>query len=113
MSRGLLQGVAESPVIFTIIVDLVLGDLVKSTKFEIWRGGWTTSSWLRLLHRRCASGSSVSCSSGSDGGRSDRNIERSGTDSWCRENTLDKPSEDGGLEFSGGWLGSVAGRSVG
>ena len=46
--------------------------------------GWTTSSWLRLLRRRCGSCSSVSCSSGSDGGRSDRNIERSGTDSWCR-----------------------------
>ena len=39
MSHGLLQGVAESPVIFTITMDLVLGDLVKSTKFEIWRGG--------------------------------------------------------------------------
>ena len=71
---------------------------------------WSLDDWLR---RRCGSGSSVTYCSGSDGGRSDRKFERSGTDSWCRENILDKPSEDGGLEYCGGRVGSVVGRSVG
>ena len=30
MSRGLVQGVPESPVIFTVIMELVLRDLIKS-----------------------------------------------------------------------------------
>ena len=41
------------------------------------------------------------------GARIDRKIERSGFDSWHRENTLDKPREDGGRTHCGGWLGCV------
>ena len=94
MSRGLPQGALESPVIFTMI-----------SKSSVESGRLRAGS--DLLCRRCGSGS------GSGGGRSDRKIKRSGTDSWRREKTLDKPSEDGGLKCCGGWLSSVVGRSVG
>ena len=38
-----------------------------------------------LRRRRCGSGSCVGCCCGGDGGRSDRKIEGSGFDRWCRE----------------------------
>ena len=45
------------------------------------------------LRRRCGFGSSVDSCSGSDGGRSDRTIERSGFDSWRREREKEQEKE--------------------
>ena len=39
--------------------------------------------------------------------------ERSGSDSWCRETTLDEPPEDDGRKQCGVWIGSAVGRGVG
>ena len=44
-----------------------------------------------LLRRRCGFGSSVCCCCGGEGGRSNLKIEGSGSDKWCRENTVDEP----------------------
>ena len=76
-------------------MDLVLGDLVKSTKFEIWREGWTTSSWLRLLRRRCGSegphldrGGSVVETFAQDWSPVNREVQHECADSHQRASTL-------------------------
>ena len=62
MNLGLQQGVPESPVIFTVIMELVLSDFIKS---------WNTRprrlcAGCDLLCGRCGFGSSVNCCCGSD-----------------------------------------------
>ena len=71
MSRGLPQGAPESPVIFTGRPGQELESLTSDVEFGRLRAGCD------LLRRRCGSGSSVGCCSGSDGGRSGRKIEGS------------------------------------
>ena len=111
MSRGLLPGAPESLVICTGAGAERSGQQLESSKSGVESG--RLRAGCDLLRRRCGSGCCVTCCNGSDGGRSDRRIERSGTDSWCTENTLDKPPEDDGRKHCGGWVGCVVGRKVG
>ena len=97
MSRGLPQGALESPVIFTGGPGQELESLTSDVEFGRLRARCD------VRRRRCGSGSSVGCCSGSDGGRSGRKIEGSGSDSWHRENTLGQPHD--GRKHCGGWLG--------
>ena len=84
ISRGLLQGAPESPVISTEIMELVLRDLVKSwnARDPAWEFGRLRAS-CDLIRRRCGSGSSVN-----------------GTDCGCREKHIGQ-AKDGGLEYWG------------
>ena len=98
MSRGLPQGAPESPVILIMTMELILRDLVYS--WQVRNLAWSLDDF--VLSAICYAD-----------GRSDRKIDRSGCDSWCREKTLDKLPEDGGRKFCGGWLGCVMGRGTG
>ena len=101
MRRGLPQGVPESPVIFTMIMELVLQDLIKS-----WRTlklGWRLDDF--VLPANCyadevvlVAASVAAC--GSDGGRGHCKAERCRSECWCTENTLDESPEDGGRKKS-------------
>ena len=51
MSRGLPQGAPESPVIFSMIQELVLRDLSKAGENGNWLGDWTSSCCLRFAMR--------------------------------------------------------------
>ena len=69
MSRGVPQGAPESPVIFIMIMELVLRDLIKSwiTQKLAWR-----LDDFDLLCGRCGAGRCVGCCCGSDGGERER-----------------------------------------
>ena len=95
--RSCLKRAPESPVIFTMIMELVLRDLIKSwitqeTGLETGR----LCAGCDLLCGRCG----VDCCFGvccrNNGVRSDRKTERGWTDGWRTENTLDEFPEDDG-----------------
>ena len=77
LSCGLPQGAPESPVIFTMNMELVLRNLVKSWKAR--HLAWRLDDFVlaAICHADDVVLASVCCS-GSDGGKSDRKIERSG-----------------------------------
>ena len=114
MSRGLPQGAPESPVIFTMIMELVLRDLIKS---------WIT---LKLAWRLYDFALAAICyaddvvlvtvsMSASEIMVTEAlaKTERGWTDGWRTENTLDEFPEDDGQKHHGGWIGCGVGGSIG
>ena len=114
MSRGLPQGAPESPVIFTMIMELVLRDLIKSwiSRKLAWR-----LDDLTLAAICYADDIGVDCCFDvccrNNGVRSDRKTERGWTDGWRTENTLDEFPEDDGQTHHGGRIGCGVGGSFG
>ena len=88
MSRGLPQGAPESPVIFTMIMELVLRDLIKSwiTQKLAWRLDDFTLAAICNADDVVLIAVSVSAAE-TNGVRSDRKTERGCTDCWRTENT--------------------------
>ena len=114
-SRGLPQGAPESPVIFTMTMEMVLRDLI--TSWIARKTGMETgrlSIGCDLLCGRCGAGCCVGGCCGSDGGRGHCKIERCRSECWCTENTLDELTEDGRQKHHGGRTGGcVVGGSLG
>ena len=83
MSRELPQCAPESPVIFTMIMELVLR---QETGVETGR----LCAGCDLLCGRCGVGRCVGCCCGGHGDRGDHETEGSWFVSWCREDTIDE-----------------------
>ena len=113
MSRGLPQGAPESPVIFTMIMELVLRDLIKSwiTRKLAWRLDDFALAAMCCADDVVLVAVDVCCRS--DGDRGDCKTERGRSDCWCTENTLHELPEDDGQKHQGGRTGCVAGGSIG
>ena len=108
VSRRVSQGAPESPVIFTMVTELALRDLVKSWKVR--NLAWSLDD-IVLAAICCAD--DVVLAAASAAAVEVTVTERSGFDSWRRVNTLDKTPEDGGRKHCGGWLGCIVGRGAG
>ena len=113
MSRKLPQGAPESPVIFTMIIQLVLRDLMKSwiTRKLAWRLDDFTLAAICYADDVVLVAVSVTAAEVMTTG--DRITEKGRSDCWCTENTVDKWPEDGGQKHHGGWTGCVVGGSLG
>ena len=111
MSRGLPRGAPESPVIFTMIMELVLRDLIKSwiSRKLAWRLDDFT------LAAICYADDVALIAVSMDAAESmvSEVIEKLKEDGWRTENTLDEFPEDDGQTHHGGWVGCGVGGSFG
>ena len=116
MSRGLPQGRPESPVIFTMIMELVLRDLIKSwiTRKLAWRLDDFVLAAICLCGR-CGVGRCIDVCCRSDGDRGDRKTERGLglTVGAQKTHWTSKLPKDGRQKHHGGWTGCVVGGSLG
>ena len=115
ISRGLPQGAPESPVIFTMIMELVLRDLIKSwiSRKLAWRLDDFTLAAICYADDVVLIAVSVAAAETMVSERSDRKTERGWTDGWRTENTLDEFPEDDGQKHHGGRIGCDVGGSFG
>ena len=113
LSRGLLQGAPEFPVIFTMM-ELVLRDLIKS--WITRKMAWRLDDF--VLAATCYADDVVLVAASVAAlevmvAEVIVELKRGRSDCWCTENTLDKPPEDDGRKQCGGWVGCVVEGSVG
>ena len=114
MSRGLPQGAPESPVIFTMIMELVLRDLIKSwiSRKLAWRLDDFTLAAICYADDVVLIAVSVSAAETMVSEVIGK-TERGWTDGWRTENTLDEFPEDDGQKHHGGRIGCGVGGSFG
>ena len=114
MSRGLPQGAPESPVIFTMIMELVLRDLIKSwiSRKLAWRLDDFTLAAICDADNVVLIAVSVSAAETMVSELIEK-LKDVGLTVGAQNNTLDEFPEDGGQKHHGGWIGCGVGGSFG
>ena len=114
MSRGLVQGAPESPVIFTMIMELVLRDLMKSwiTRKLAWKLDDFALAAICYADDVVLVAVSVAAAETMVSEVIEK-LKEVGLTVGAQKNTLDEFPEDDGQTHHGGWIGCGVGGSFG